>query len=275
MKKVLRFEIKPNLKRASRVYVKSPDLTTIYGSFHTDNPAAFDGWVNLSPEQTAELKLFIENIDAVNALLGEEASNNLTDFRFRLPINFIESMYSLITLLDEEKISCNLYESAITGLIQQMKIATSKLSNQKKHDALLILNKIGLADYKKLDLNSQTQAIFSELLAIHNKSEKLHEKALKLFNKDKSYSPKAIEGMATGESIPSKWLVACAVDILIDEKATILATILSSNDFFLLWAKPLLDNGGENRVVMKRAELTGNAALIKKINNYTSESYKT
>jgi hypothetical protein len=268
MKKVLRFEIKPNLKRASRIYVKSPDLKTIYGSFHTNNPADFEGWIHLSPEQRAELTLFIENIQAVNELLGEGASNNLSDFRFRLPTDFIESIYALTALLEEENIPCNLYESAITGLIQQMKITTSKLTGGKKHIALNILDKIGLADYKKIDLTSQIQAVFSELLAIRNKSERLHEKALHLFDKDKSYSPKAIEGMAKGETLPSKWLVSCAIDILIDEKSTILKALLSDNDLFLLWAKPLLEHNTTITALLERSQFISKEGLDEKIYHY-------
>ena len=76
MKKVLRFEMKQNLRRPTRIYVKSPDLKTSYGYFHADNPSSFDGWSLLTEEQTTELALFIQNIEAINALLGSEASNN-------------------------------------------------------------------------------------------------------------------------------------------------------------------------------------------------------
>lgn len=243
MKKLLRFEIKQNLRRASRIYVKSHDLKITYGYFHTDNPASFDGWELLSPDQNSELNLFIQNIEAVNAILGNNASNKLTDFRFRLPNDLITAINELNLLLTQEGIKINLFESAITSMIQQLKIATTKLHDEKKYHALTILNKIGLADYKKIDLTSPIQAVFSELLAIRDKSEKLHEKARVLFDKDKSYSPKAIEGMATGETTPAKWLVSCAIDLLIDERLLILKSMLSGNDIFMLWAKPLLDNG--------------------------------
>lgn len=243
MKKLLRFEIKHTLRKPSRIYVKSPENGDIYGHFYSNNPSSFDGWGKLSQEQTSELVLFIQNITAVNKLLGKHASSRLIDFRFRLPTDLIDTINELSALLTEEKVEFNIFEAAITGMIQQLKIATTKLPDQRKLDALAILDKSGLAEYKKLDLNSQIQAVFTEILAIQNKSEKLHEKALMLFTKDKSYSPKAIEGMAKGDTIPAKWLVACAIDLLIDERLPILKTILSENDLFLLWAKQLLDNG--------------------------------
>lgn len=272
MKKVLRFEIKQNLRRPARVYVKSPDLKISYGYFHADNPSAFEGWGKLSSAQTIELKLFIQNIDAINTLLDKDSSSNLIDFRFRLPIDFVATINELGSLLVQEGIEFNLFESAITGMIQQLKIATAKLNDKEKRQALTILDKIGLADYKKLDFTQQKQAVFAELLAIHNKAEKLHEKALHLFNKDKSFSPLAIEGMATGDSdmIPSNWLVACAIDIIIDEKLSILKAVLSDNDIFVLWAKPLLDNGfNERDLITKVRELKFHGLEIK-INDYTT-----
>jgi hypothetical protein len=63
-----------------------------------------------------------------------------------------------------------------------------------------------------------------------------------LFDKDKSYSPNAIDGMPRDQSQPAKWLVACAVDVLIEERLPILEQCLNENVLFLLWVKPLLDN---------------------------------
>ncbi|HAT7841114.1 TPA: hypothetical protein JAZ57_13055 [Legionella pneumophila] len=252
MKKVLRFEMKQNLRRPTRIYVKSPDLKTSYGYFHADNPSSFDGWSLLTEEQTTELALFIQNINAINALLGSEASNKLMDFRFRLPIDFVTTLHELTSLFNHQNIKYNFFEAALTGIIQQMKMATVQLDDGKKQEALTLLDKIGLATYKKLDLTSPVQAVFSELLAVHNKSEKLHKKALALFDKDKSYSPKAIEGMASGESQPARWLVACAIDVLIEERLPILERCLNDNELFLLWAKPLLDNEFNRELLLNK-----------------------
>ena len=80
--------------------------------------------------------------------------------------------------------------------------------------------------------------------------------------------------MATGNSeiVPSNWLVACAIDILIDEKLSILKKILSDNDVFILWAKPLLDNGFDRDELLakiRRVDLMGIEVNIK---SYISQS---
>lgn len=271
MKKLLVFEIKHNLHRAARVYVKSPDLKLIYGSFSTDNTNAFDNWDKLTIEQTIELKQFVQNLNAVNDHLKPTANNALTDFRLRLPVNVINTLNALSAICYKEDIEINVYDSIILNIIQQMKIATTKLSDGAKADAFNLLEKAGIAEYKKQDYRSQIQAIFTELLNIHNKSEKLHNKATLLFNKDKSYSPKAIESMATGESNPSKWLVACAIDLLIDEK-THLSETISHDDLFMLWAKQLLDNHIQARTLIDRAILSGYETIVDRINDYHPDS---
>lgn len=46
--------------------------------------------------------------------------------------------------------------------------------------------------------------------------------------------------MVTGDSdmrLPSNWLVACAIEILIEEKLQALKSVLSNNDIFVLLAK--------------------------------------
>ena len=79
----------------------------------------------------------------------------------------------------------DVYDALISTSIQYLKIITAQLPEEQKHKALAVLDKIGLADYKKVDLSLKIQAIFSELLWIHNKSEKLHQKAKELFQKIK------------------------------------------------------------------------------------------
>jgi hypothetical protein len=114
----------------------------------------------------------------------------------------------------------------------------------------------------------QIQGIFAELLHVHNKSEKLYEKAKSLFGKDKSYSPKALESMASGESNPSKWLVSCAIDLLLDEGNDV-NSLLSEDDLFMLWVKPQLDQHLDNDRIIQRLSHMNLADLIKRTKSYT------
>lgn len=267
MKKQLRLEIRPNLRRSPRVYVKSVDLKTTYGSFHMDETNTFDGWEQLSIEQTIELKQFMQNVSAVYKYLKPEHSTNLADFRFRLPLDFMGTLEELEIICHQEGVNIDIFESIITSIIHQMRIATSQLTDAPKMKALALLDKAKIADFKKQTHCDQIKSVFSEVQTVYNRSEKLHKKAITLFNKDKSYSPLAIKGMATGESIPSKWLVACAIDLLIDENNYVLSTLLTANDFYLLWAKPLNESNYKEIDLLSRAERLEVEGLIEKIKN--------
>ena len=60
-----------------------------------------------------------------------------------------------------------------------------------------------------------------------------------MFQKDKSIAPRTIEEIAKGEPT-QRWLVSCAIDVLIEEKPELIRKILSDDDLVFLWAKPLL-----------------------------------
>lgn len=269
MNKLLRFEIKQNLRRPPRVYVKSTtDLKTIYGSFYMDAPDSFDGWDKLSANQTIELKQYMQNLMAIYQHLHPTPANTLTDFRFRLPYEFIETLEQIAILCHEQKVELNVFEPMITSMIQQIKIAVGKLTGNSKEHALTLLDRANLAEYKKQDFSNQIKSIFSELQSIFDRSEKLYKKALELFNKDKSYSPMAIKGMAIGETTPSKWLVACAIELLLDEKKEVLFTMLTEDDLFMLWAKQLLDQGHARDSILNKARPLDKEELINKIEHY-------
>jgi len=247
----LSFEIKRNLKKSPRIHVKSSVTSAIYGSFLADKPDKFEGWKQMSKDEAIELKHYINNLNAVRDSIGIASLNEQSDYRLRLPISFTEAIDEISLLCDGR---LNIYEPMINAMIQATKIAIVKLKKEDKAKALSILDKLGLAEYKKLDYSCKIQAIFAEVLSIHNKSEKLHKESSALFDKNKSYSPKAIESMAAGESTPSRWLVSCAITLLFKEKPDIIKAMLSDDDVFMLFAKPLLDNKHKailNRLVKK------------------------
>ena len=77
--------------------------------------------------------------------------------------------------------------------------------------------------------------------------------------------------MATGETTPAKWLVSCAIDLLIDERLPILKTMLSGNDMFMLWAKPLLDNGVNQETLIAKTLAIDLPDVKVKIINYNPD----
>ena len=256
--KLLRFETKRNLKSVPRIYVRSRAKNICYGSFHADKPEEFEGWEQMSQAEILEAKLYIHNLDAVKNYLGTALLDNQTDYRLRLPQPFADAAEKISQLCVKENVDVNIYRAIILSVTQELKICANQLSDESKTEALSILSQLNLGDHSKADYKHKAQAIFSELLSVHNKVEKLKEQAKVLFDRDKQYLSNAIKNMAIGEVVPSKWLTACAIVILIEEKSTVLKGMLSENDVFLLLAKQMIDNDRADQLtqLVKQHHLT-------------------
>jgi len=270
--KNLIFNVKRNLKRPPKIYVLSSDKKITYGSFSAADTDEFDGWNLLSPVQLIELKQYMHNMRAISRHFDNKGLNEQADFRLRLPSSFIQCINEINALAAKSDIELDIFEPIITSLIQQLKITTTKLSNNDKKLALASLDRLGLAEYKKIDYSTQIQNIFSELLTIHNKSEKLESLANSYFNKSKMISPKSIDDIAHGRLSTSKWLVSCAIQILLDERPVALKGTFSDDDLFMLWAKPLLDHGLEKKMLLSHALSMNLNKLIERIEDYSQHT---
>lgn len=269
--KKLSFAVKANMNKPPRVHVQSSDKKTTYGAFQANDCSEFNGWEKLSPEEIIELKQYMNNLIAIEHYFSTQSLGEQKDFRIRLPGSFIQAISELSVICLEEGINLDVYDAMISAAIQQLKIKASSLSDDKKQRALAVLNKIGLAENSKPDVSLKIQAVFSELLSIHNKSEKLHQKAIALFNKDKSIAPKTIEEIAKGELSTSRWLVTCAIEILLEEKPDILQKSLSDEDILFLWANPLLKNNIPKEELFKKLDSLKNCeSLIIKLGSMSN-----
>lgn len=268
--KTLLLNVKRNLKKPPKIYVLSLDKKITYGSFSSDNPGEFTQWGDLSLEQKVEMRQYMDNMQALsrhfNASLNEQ-----TDFRLRLPMSFIQCINDISALALKKNAEFDIFEPIITSIIQQLKIICAKLPFEEKQEAILLLSKIGLAEYKKIDFNHQVQAVFSELLLVRNKSEKLESKAKTLFNKDKRLTPKSLEDIALGRLETSLWVTACAIAVLLEEEPGIIKKTLSTDDLFMLWAKPLLNRDHSIASVLAAALCLDSEELNSRIKNYHAE----
>ena len=263
--KNLIFNVKRNLKKPPKIYVLSADKSITYGSFSASNPEEFDNWGGLSTAQKIELKQYMHNMNAISHHFDKSGLNEQADFRLRLPASFIQCVNEIDELAFNRDIDLDIFEPLIVSMIQKLKIVTAQLPEFEKKLATAALERVGLAEYEKIDYSRQIQIIFAELMTIHNKTEKLKLTAKILFDKDKGVSPKTIESIATGELSTSRWFVACAVEVLLKEKLDFLKTGLSPDDLFILWAKPLENSSITKEEVRIKATLLGKPELLAKI----------
>lgn len=250
--KNLSFNVKRNLSKSPKIYVLSVDKKITYGSFSADNTKEFSGWGALSAAQKSELLQYMQNMQCIKKQFGLTGLNEQTDFRLRLPNSLIQCINEINIMSTENEIEMDIYQPIMQSIIHQLKVASQKLPEQEKEKALDLLNKIGVSD-NKMDYSSQIQKIFSELVHVYMKTEKLQDNALELFKKDKLLSARSIDSIAQGLIQPTKWMTACAIEILLKERNELIKKILTDDDFFMLWAKPLLDNDFSKEKLLNKA----------------------
>ena len=263
--KNLVFSVKRNLKKPPKIYVLSADKKITYGSFSASNPEEFENWNELSIDQKIELKQYIHNMSAISNHFDKSGLNEQADFRLRLPSSFIQCVNDISVLAFQRDIELDIFEPLIVSMIQQLKIITAKLPEPEKKLAMNALERIGLAEYEKIDYSRQIQIIFTELITVHNKAEKLEKVAKALLNKDKGISPKTIESISNGTLSTSRWLVACAIEVILSEKIEFLKTSLSADDLFMLWVIPLENSSQSKDDILNKAKLVGKQELIVRI----------
>lgn len=263
--KNLIFSVKRNLKKPPKIYVLSSDKKITYGSFSASNPEEFENWDELSISQKIELKQYMHNMVAISNHFDKSGLNEQADFRLRLPSSFIQCIHDISVLACQRDIELDIFEPLIVSMIQQLKIVTAKFPEAEKKLAMTALERVGLAEYEKIDYSRQIQIIFAELTTVHNKAEKLEQVAKALFNKEKGISPKTIESISKGTLSTSRWLVACAIEVILNEKLEFLKRSLSADDLFMLWVTPLENSSLTKEDLLVKAKLIGKHDLIVRI----------
>ncbi|MCL5271922.1 MAG: hypothetical protein M1486_01120, partial [Gammaproteobacteria bacterium] len=116
----------------------------------------------------------------------------------------------------------------------------------------------------------KTQALFSELILITHKSEKIEKAAKELFERDKIITAQTLACIARGEKSTTAWIVTCAIDVLIRETPKSLNRLLSSDELHRRWSKPLLQRGIDKPILLKTAHRLNNPSLLEQIINYSN-----
>lgn len=122
---------------------------------------------------------------------------------------------------------------------------------------------------------SVVQTVFSKLMFVAFKSEKLEAAFKKLFNGHQFLTPKAIEKIACGKSLASMEMTACAIDVLIQEEPHLINKLLTTEEVCALWAKPLLKQCLELDAILQKAKKLERPRLMEQITYYAQKMSAT
>lgn len=241
--KHLTYRWRINLAKAPRVSVHNASTLKKYGAFSADNPEDFDGWQNLNEAERVEFCQYMQNLKSVTTHFGKPALNQIARLTLLLPSPVLEVIDNFHKLCEKEGVNFDLPGVLVNSVVQSLKAATPQLYGDAKMAALKELEKIGLAQYTKLDFDVQIRAIFSELLTVPDGVIHLESTTQTLFGKKKRISATMLKKIASGEEKTSKWLCSCVIQVLHEQKPKSLDGLLSEQELFSLWLKPLIDNG--------------------------------
>ncbi|WP_199741699.1 hypothetical protein [Legionella sp. km535] len=183
-----------------------------------------------------------------------------------MEIRHVEFEHQLILTINNEQIRITTFLTDEPGNIKLGIDAPGILVNREEvYKRKLEHHQPEQSDKLSIDYSKKVQEIFTRLNSITHKSEKLETAAKKLFDKDKILTPKSINKIACGEMNTTKWIITCAIDVLITERALSVKKVLSPDELYQLWAKPLLNHATDYPAILNKARLVNDPILIEKI----------
>lgn len=119
--KKLSFAVKTNMNKPPRVHVQSADKKTTYGAFQANDCSEFNGWEKLSPEETIELKQYMNNLIAIEHYFSTQSLGEQRFHEFAFTGSFIQAISELSVICLTEGINLDVYDAMISAAIQQLK----------------------------------------------------------------------------------------------------------------------------------------------------------
>ncbi|MFT6836055.1 MAG: hypothetical protein ACJA0H_002099, partial [Francisellaceae bacterium] len=219
-----------------------------YGSIDVSAPYSFDGWEYCQDNaERFEVKQFQQIFDGINQHIQNPDYNNLEDIRLKLPANVMDAMCQMNELAENNGLDFNFSQTMIAAIVNMARTVAHNLPEGEKQKAFELLEGVGISPSNRnksfFKQNSeQIKLIFVYLDGLYNRIESLHSAALRLFNKNKNYSPELIEKFASGDEQPNRWMISSAVTVIAQQDSgsiELQKMIASPEDFVLLWVMPL------------------------------------
>lgn len=186
-----------------------------------------------------------------------------------MDIRTIEFEGTLVLIHNNQKIRITPFKTEDSSIIKfgidapyGVSVNREEIYKNKKARAEIAVSRNKPGDYPKI-----VQNMFSELISINHKSEKLQKTAKQLFSRDKIITAKTIACIASGEKSTTAWIVTCVINMLMIEKPESLKHLLSSDDMLRLWLKPLLKQGIDKTTLLETAKKFGCPSLLEHMTN--------
>lgn len=266
--------MKESLQITLRKNRRSEDLIQIARKTKGENISYSYGQSNLPlPEEAifSEAELFeISWFDQMIKFFHEHQDTNATDlerYRLFLPENFYQAIYELHKKCQEHKIDYRPMDSLLKSIINKIK-ATEKNLYEKTGISSNVLKDINFKDLtENADrLNSSTLLLFKKFIELPDFYNQFKQIAINEYKKNPNIKIGHFKGYAQGHALPSKWICACAIDVIAQSESPF--NILNSEELLDLWIKPKLRSGFElSQLLSRLKEIKSSPEFIRIVEN--------
>ncbi|WP_058532884.1 hypothetical protein [Legionella saoudiensis] len=264
MKETLQITLRKNRRSEDLIQIarktKGENISYSYGQ---SNPPL--------PEEAifSEAELFeISWFDQMVKFFHEHQDANATDlerYRLFMPDNFYQAIYELHKKCQEHKIDYRPVDSLLKSIINKIK-ATEKSLYEKTGITSNVLKDI---HFKTLAENSEKHnssalLLFKKFIEIPDFYNQFKQIATNDYKKNPNIKIGHFKGYAQGHALPSKWICACAIDVIAQSESPF--TILNSEELIELWIKPKLRSGFElSQLLSRLKEINSSPEFIKSV----------
>ncbi|HAT1597533.1 TPA: hypothetical protein I8Y58_002789 [Legionella pneumophila] len=175
------------------------------------------------------VKFFLEKMNS--------DATELERYRLFLPKKLYQAMFKLSQACKEHGVDYRPMDSMLKSIINKIRV-TEKKFYEKTGTELDVLSDINYQEKpdESEQLTEHAMKIFKALIEQPDFYNRFNEKAQSVYHKSHNIKPGHLKGYAQGHTLPSKWVFACAVDVISTDTSPV--SIIDENALFDLWVKP-------------------------------------
>ncbi|QBR83818.1 hypothetical protein E3983_05320 [Legionella israelensis] len=205
---------------------------------------------HFSETECFEIEWFDEMVKFFLERMNSDATE-LERYRLFLPEKLYQAMFKLSQACREHGVDYRPVDSMLKSIINKIRVTEKKLY-EKTGIELDVLSDINYQEKpdESEQLTEHAMKIFRALIEQPDFYNHFNEQAQSVYHKSHNIKPGHLKGYAQGHTLPSKWVFACAIDVISTDTSPV--SIIDENALFDLWVKPGIRAGKSVNEVSER-----------------------
>lgn len=252
MKESLQITLRKNRRAEDLIQVaRKSKRKNILHSYNQSSNAISEEHL-FSEAECFELEWFDETVKFFLENMNSDATE-LERYRLFLPEKLYQAMFQLSKICKEHGVNYKPMDSILKSIINKIKVTEKKLYEKTgiEKDILSEINYQEKPD-ESARITEHAMKIFKALVEQHDFYNRFNEQAKSVYHKSLNIKPGHFKGYAQGHTLPSKWIFACAIDVVSIDINPV--SIIDESSLFDLWIKPGLRAGRSIKEIIENLE---------------------